>query len=36
MYSNSHYKDKTVSRPSYLYNANSYTLKYGIVALQSG
>ena len=26
-YKNSHYKDKTVGRPSYLYNGNFYTGK---------
>ena len=26
-YKDSHYKDKTVVRPSYLYNGNSYTDK---------
>ena len=27
MYKDSHYKDKTVVRPSYLYNGNPYMLK---------
>ena len=29
-YKDSHYKGNTVSRPSYLYNGNSYTWKYGL------
>ena len=34
-YRNSHDKDRTVSRPSYLYNGNSYTRKDGFI-LQRG
>ena len=29
-YSDSHYKDKMVSWPSYLYNGNPYTWKAGL------
>ena len=34
-YKDSHYKDKTVMRPSYLYDRNSYSWKNGMFVLQS-